>query len=369
MVNHDISMSCFSYCLQVNEASDLSPGFFTLLTSERLNRKQKLEKAKEVSKHYKRRRAQLKSARSNKSSASTVREGDTYESGVDLQTTAPDTEEIPGGSVVDGQEPVVFFDLETTGLGRNADIVQIAAVSGEKKFSAYVRPSKPMTVEASRVTQIYVKGSKMYHKGTEVPCVTLKEALTGFTGFLGSLDGAPIVLGHNIARFDVPILYSSMQKVGLENMDVKGFVDTLSVASKLYKRGKDVSNMKQATLVSELLKETYDAHNAVADVVSLQKLYSLKLKPSCKLLQELLFQLCTHIYQSSSKVLAEQKIMSQSILSKMCKSGLGLVHLQLAYKRGGDEGVRAVLKEKVAGKVRVTSVAKTLDNITSFLSK
>ena len=354
--------------LQVNTATDLSPGKFTLQASARLNRKRLVEKSREVTRTYKRRRLQLKSARSSKSSVSSLREGETYHTDVDLQTSAPDTTEIPAAAVVDGSEETVFFDLETTGLGRDADVVQIAAVSGERKFSAYVIPQKRMSIEASRVTQIEVRGSKMCHHGKEVETVSLKDALMGFKSFLED-SNCPMLVGHNIARFDIPVLFNSCKRVGI-SLDglVKGCVDTLNIVSKLYKRGKDVTNFKQSTLITELLNETYDAHNAVADVASLQQLYVTKLKPTPSMLQELLFHISTHVYMSSVKILIERKILSQAVASKLCKSGLALQHLTLAFQRGGDEGVRTLLKEKIAGRVRVASATKVLDGIVDFLN-
>ena len=138
----------------------------------------------------------------------------------------------------------------------------------------------------------------------------------------------------------------------------------LYLAKKLYKKG----NFKQSrsTLVSELLQETYDAHNAVADVAAVQKLYVTKFKPSVSMLQELLFHICTHVFICSFKDL--RKISSQGLASNMCKSGLSLEHLKLAFQRGGDEGVWLLVKEKVDGHAKVTSGAKQLDAIVNFLN-
>ena len=54
---------------------------------------------------------------------------------------------------------------------------------------------------------------------------------------------------------------------------VSGFIDTLKLAKKIWKKGSDVENFKQETLIKSILKIDYDAHNAVADVTSLQNLY------------------------------------------------------------------------------------------------
>ena len=40
----------------------------------------------------------------------------------------------------------------------------------------------------------------------------------------------------------------------------------------------EVGNYKQDNLVQELLAETYDAHNAIEDELSLQELFDFKLK-------------------------------------------------------------------------------------------
>lgn len=81
----------------------------TLQDSARLNRKRLVEKSREVTRKYKRCRLYLKSARSCKSSVSSLQEGETYHTDVDLQPTAPDTTEIPVAAVVDGSEETVFF--------------------------------------------------------------------------------------------------------------------------------------------------------------------------------------------------------------------------------------------------------------------
>lgn len=354
--------------LQVNTAANLSPGKFTLTASARLNKKRLMEKSKEVTRKYKRRRLDLKSARTLKSTVSSVQEGETYQTDVDLLTSAPDIQEIPPQVIIDGKETTVFFDLETTGFGTNADIVQIAAVSGDRSYSAYVIPKKRMSVQASQVTKIEVRGSKLFHHGQEVSVVTLKDALLGFKGFVEDLN-SPLLLGHNIAAFDIPILCNNFRKLNISYAtSFKGCVDTLTLARKLYEKGKDVSDHKQSTLVSELLHETYDAHNALADVAALQKLYVTKLKPPSSVLQELLFHINTHICLPSVKVLTDKKILSKALASRMCKSGLALPHLKLAFQRGGDDGVRSLLKEKVAGRIRVTSARNKLDAVVNFLN-
>ena len=88
----------------------------------------------------------------------------------------------------------------------------------------------------------------------------------------------PVLLGHNIASFDVPLLRRSLQLCQLDlQLPITGFLDTYNIASKVLIKGKDVPNFKQVTLVSVLLNDTYEAHNALGDVKALQSLYTQKL--------------------------------------------------------------------------------------------
>ena len=105
------------------------------------------------------------------------------------------------------------------------------------------------------------------------------------------------ILCNNVRRLNISFATS-----------IKGCVTTITLARKLYTKGKDVSNHKQSTLVAELLHETYDAHNALADVATLQKLYVTKLKPPSTVLQELLFHINTRIFLATVKILIDRKI-------------------------------------------------------------
>ena len=81
-----------------------------------------------------------------------MKEGPTYESQYELNTNTGNTEntdQIPRPMTISGWESRVFFDLETTGLGKNSDITQIAANVGEVVFQKYVIPRVDKQLEAS----------------------------------------------------------------------------------------------------------------------------------------------------------------------------------------------------------------------------
>lgn len=85
----------------------------------------------------------------------------------------------------------------------------------------------------------------------------------------------PLIVGHNIRRFDGPLLGRVLDELDLRTQfesSVTGWVDTLSLAQELL-RGHNLQNFRQETLVRELLGLDYRAHDALQDVRALQALF------------------------------------------------------------------------------------------------
>ena len=76
-----------------------------------------------------------------------------------------------------------------------------------------------MSIETSRITQIEVTGSRMYHDRKEVLTVPLKDALLGFKTFIEDCN-FPLLVGHYIAHFDIPVLYNSCKHLAFHLMPV-----------------------------------------------------------------------------------------------------------------------------------------------------
>ncbi|KAB5565846.1 hypothetical protein PHYPO_G00246170 [Pangasianodon hypophthalmus] len=57
---------------------------------------------------------------------------------------------------------MVFFDLETTGLGHSCDIVQLAAVSGRHTLNLFMVPRCRMEPGASRITGFRVRRHRLF---------------------------------------------------------------------------------------------------------------------------------------------------------------------------------------------------------------
>ncbi|KAI3370620.1 hypothetical protein L3Q82_007182 [Scortum barcoo] len=180
----------------------------------------------------------------------------------------------------------VFFDLETTGLGQGCEIVQLAAVSGGHSLNLYVIPRCRMQRGATKVTGFRVHRQRLYLRRQLVLTNSLREVLVSFIAFLRMLR-RPLVIGHNIRRFDCPLLARALDELGLGlraefESSVSGYVDTLPLAREMLK-DRGLQSFRQENLVRELLGVSYKAHDALEDVRALQALYGV-LRPTTELI-------------------------------------------------------------------------------------
>ncbi|KAE8296787.1 hypothetical protein D5F01_LYC05551 [Larimichthys crocea] len=191
------------------------------------------------------------------------------------------------------QQSLVFFDLETTGLGQSCEIVQLAAVSGGHSLNLYIIPRCRMQRGASKVTGFRVRRRRLYLHRQLVLTNSLREVLVSFIAFLQML-GRPLVVGHNIRRFDCPLLARALDELDLRaefESSVSGCVDTLPLAREMLK-GQCLKSFRQENLVRELLGVNYKAHDALEDVRALQALYGV-LQPTPELICKHKFTLDT----------------------------------------------------------------------------
>ena len=126
-------------------------------------------------------------------------------------------------------KPIVFFDLETTGVDtENSRIVQISGVKistdGTKfNFNSYVNPLIPIPKEATDVhgiTDDMVKDAIVFEK--------LAKRI--YEIFQGCDIG-----GFNSDGFDVPLLCAEMKRVDVEFLDWEyNLVDVMKLYRQLY---------------------------------------------------------------------------------------------------------------------------------------
>ncbi|XP_033490676.1 protein PML-like [Epinephelus lanceolatus] len=191
------------------------------------------------------------------------------------------------------QQPLVFFDVETTGLDKSCEIVQLAAVSGGHSLNLYIIPRSRIQRGAAKVTGFRVRRQRLYLHRQLVLTNSLREVLVSFIAFLKML-GRPLLIGHNIRRFDCRLLARALDELDLRadfESAVFGCVDTLPLAREMLK-DRGLRSFRQENLVRELLGVNYKAHDALEDVRALQALYSV-LQPTPDLISRHRFTLDT----------------------------------------------------------------------------
>ncbi|GDZ61412.1 hypothetical protein MCC01998_13890 [Bifidobacteriaceae bacterium MCC01998] len=138
-------------------------------------------------------------------------------------TQTAETADTERGNVAETDyDDYVAIDIETTGLGRSARIIELGAVRmrhGRKvaSFSQLVNPQIPIPAKVTQITDRNVKGKP-----------TIDKALPKFYAFCGH----DTWIGHNIRRFDLPVIAREAQRVGAGMPDVS-FYDTMELSQAL----------------------------------------------------------------------------------------------------------------------------------------
>jgi len=138
------------------------------------------------------------------------------------------------------QKPIVFFDLETTGLNPQTDrIVEICVIKLNPDGTREVKtrrmnPTIPISPESTVITGISDEDVK--------DCPTFKQLAKGIADFMQDCD----ISGYNILRFDIPMLQEEFKRAhvpfsmkGIEVVDVQRIYHkmeprTLEAALKYY---------------------------------------------------------------------------------------------------------------------------------------
>ena len=363
----------YTYIMKVHEVAGLSPSLCAKKRAVQIERQMKCKKERQSSIEFKQRRLQLKGERKVNDTAYEVREGDTYVSNIGQEKNVPDTVEIPRGddtapTVVDGVT-YVMFDLETGGLARTSDILQISAVCGDTEFNSYVTPTQPISKASSKVTKLTEINHQLYFNGKVVDAIGISDALSTFLDFLAKTE-KPVLVGHNIKTFDLMFLHKYLSQYGQWKHFtslVVGFVDTYQVFKEFPKQG----SYKQDALVNDLLHESYSAHNSLDDVKALQKLSQVVMSAFPRYIfgaTAIVNTANSAIFKATLRPLEESKAVSKTMSSKIAKSGLNYSHLKSAIVRNGLDGLQALLSEDVNGKVRVTKDGRIIKRIFDYFT-
>lgn len=208
------------------------------------------------------------------------------------------------------------------------------------------------------------------HHGQPLDTVDLAEGLKQFVDFIGSASGKPVLIGHNIQNFDLPVLLFHLQKCNLMHLfqeSVSGFIDTLKLSKKVFDKA-TVGNYKQENLVKCLLSVEYEAHNALFDVLSLKRLYEEKLSKKCNASD--LFALSYYSVKSSLEPLVQKKVISSLISKRLINCCLSLNKLKLIHKRDPQNGIHSVFSEPLSGSKtpRISKSKDVINKVVVFLN-
>lgn len=152
------------------------------------------------------------------------------------------------------KNPVVFLDLETTGINVVTDrIVEIALLKinidgSEEEKLVRINPERPIPEESSKIHGIYDEDVK------DAP--TFKEVAKILAKFLEGCD----IAGFNSNRFDIPLLAEEFLRAEIDiDFKKRKFIDVQAIFHKMEKR------TLAAAYKFYCNKELIDAHSAMAD--------------------------------------------------------------------------------------------------------
>lgn len=270
---------------------------------------------------------------------------------------------------------IVFFDLETTSLKSDCDIIQISALHNNDMFNSYVIPDKMIDPVAAEITGIDCFGDEMYVRGNPVSAYPPKEALENFLAWIEKRSPV-VMLAHN-AQFDYTRLFHALETHKLYDKfseHIEGFVDTLRLFKSKFPK---MVNYKQETLAKNILKKSYSSHNSAEDVKILRELY-LKSEP-----HSLKTHSCTFVsaynrwfYNKKLKnkntfnTMVKDGTLTTALATRMVASGLVKADLQKICKNSGEPELLALLNEKdESGQPRVPEAENIVGKIFQHFKK
>ncbi len=152
------------------------------------------------------------------------------------------------------KNPIVFFDLETTGLNITQDrIIEIGIikvqVDGSEETKTYkINPGVPIPAESSAIHGIYDEDVK--------DCPNFKTIGKAVAKFMEGCD----IAGFNSNKFDVPLLAEEFIRADIDfDMKKRKFIDVQTIFHKMEKRTLSAAYKLYCN------KELENAHSAEAD--------------------------------------------------------------------------------------------------------
>jgi DNA polymerase III subunit epsilon len=155
------------------------------------------------------------------------------------------------------KNPIVFFDLETTGLSMVTDrIVEIAIlkvhVDGQEETkSMRINPGMPIPKQSSDIHGITDSDVK--------DCPMFKDVARGLANFIDKCD----IGGFNSNKFDIPLLAEEFLRAGIDiDFNKRKMVDVQTIFHKMEKRNLEAAYKFYCDKTLE------NAHSAEADTIA-----------------------------------------------------------------------------------------------------
>lgn len=79
---------------------------------------------------------------------------------------------------IDAEQLIVFLDLETSGLSKDCDILQIAAKCGRSTFATYIHPKKQISAAATEANGLTNCHDLLMLHGVIVDSISLRVAMS-----------------------------------------------------------------------------------------------------------------------------------------------------------------------------------------------
>lgn len=163
------------------------------------------------------------------------------------------------------ERPLVFFDLETTGLNPGRDrIVEITLVKlnpdgTEESKTRLINPGVPIPEESTRIhgiTDEQVADKPMFH-----------QIARSFRDFLDGCD----ICGFNIKRFDIPMLEAEFRRAGVEfTRSGRSLIDTQVIFHKFHPRDLEAAYLIYCDKKLENLHSSDADARACAEILTAQ---------------------------------------------------------------------------------------------------
>lgn len=244
---------------------------------------------------------------------------------------------------------IVYFDLETSGFLKTADILQIAATCNDISFSVYINPTQLIHQKASDATGLRNIKGELYYNNIKVNSIPLHDALLAFHQYLHTYCNPCILVAHN-ASFDASHLLLAIKNCLMLNdfNFVAGYTDSLAILRRKIPDRKGEGMFELSVLAKDLLNiySNDNFHEAMYDVIIFKKIVDLMLTIDDLLINSQCF-FEPLLYNNLDSL---KSVISTMMIKRLSKKGISFNKLKKKFVENGEEGLSQILKETIKHK-------------------